>query len=140
MKATTFDSILFIKSLTFVMYHSIAMDYWHFAISYCDKQNFFVCYCTLLSLGDISKYFAIVKQKVICQTLKTLNVQSEADIQRRPSQTSTLTPYKQASFPLANFLPPHPAYFFLLTHLTSFPPHQTSPSHSLVPSPSFAPK
>jgi hypothetical protein len=34
-------------------------------IFYHTKQNFSVCYCTILTLGDNGKYFAIVKQKVI---------------------------------------------------------------------------
>jgi hypothetical protein len=71
-KAMIFHSIFFIKSLTFVSYCSIVMHYWHFVISYDDKQNFSLCYCTILSLGDIGKYFAIVKQKVIDQISQIL--------------------------------------------------------------------
>jgi hypothetical protein len=63
----------FLSPITFVPFHSIAMYYWHFKISYHDKQNFSVCYCTILPLGDIVKYFAIVKQKVIFPISKILN-------------------------------------------------------------------
>jgi hypothetical protein len=48
MKATIFYSIFFVKSLTFVPFCSIAMHYWHFVISYCDKEFFSVCCCTVL--------------------------------------------------------------------------------------------
>jgi hypothetical protein len=61
MKAAIFHGIFFVKSLTFILYRSIAMHNWHFMISYRDKQNFSVFYCTVLSLGNIGKYFAIVK-------------------------------------------------------------------------------
>ncbi len=67
MKATIFRGIFFIKSLTFVPFHSIAIYFWPFLILYRDKQNFSVFYCTVSPLGDICKYFAIVKWKVICQ-------------------------------------------------------------------------
>jgi len=66
-KATIFHSIFFVKSLTFVPFCSIAMQYWHFVFSYCDKWNFSVCCCTVSPLGDIGKYFAIIKWKVICK-------------------------------------------------------------------------
>ncbi len=73
MKATIiFHCIFFIKSLTFIAFHSIAMHYWHFMILYRNKQNFFVCCCTVSPLGDIGKYFAIIKQKVICQISQIL--------------------------------------------------------------------
>ncbi len=65
MKATIFHSVLSVKSLTFILFHSIAMCYWHFMISYHDKWNFSVCYRTVLPLSDISKYFAIIKWKGI---------------------------------------------------------------------------
>jgi hypothetical protein len=74
MKAMIFHGVFFVKSLTFVPLRSIAMHYWHFVILYCDKQNFSVCYCTVLPLGDIGKYFAIVKQKVIRQLLQILTL------------------------------------------------------------------
>jgi hypothetical protein len=51
------------------------MYYWHFVISYHDKQKFSVCYHTVSPLGDIGKYFTIVKRKVIfpiSQILTTL--------------------------------------------------------------------
>jgi hypothetical protein len=60
-----FHDIFSVKSLTFVLFHSVAMYYWHFIISYYDEQNFSVCYRTVLPLGNIGKYFAIVTQKVI---------------------------------------------------------------------------
>ncbi len=74
MKATIFRGTFFVKSLTFILYCSIVMHYWHFMISYCDKWNFSVSYCTILSLGSIGKYFAIVKWKVICQISPILNL------------------------------------------------------------------
>jgi hypothetical protein len=64
-KATICHDIFSVKSLTFVPFHSIAMYYWHFVISYRDEQNCSVCYRTVLSLGNIGKYFDIIKQKVI---------------------------------------------------------------------------
>ncbi len=67
MKATIFHSIFFVKSLTFVLFCSVAMHYLHFVISYRDKWNFSVNCCTVSPLGDIGKYFAIVKQKVIAK-------------------------------------------------------------------------
>jgi hypothetical protein len=67
-----FNSIFFIISLTFFPFHSIAMHYWHFVISYSDKQNFSDCYCNILPLGNIGKYFAIVKRKEICQISQIL--------------------------------------------------------------------
>ncbi len=54
-----------VQLLTFVPFHSIAMYYWHFVILYRDEQNFSVCYRTISPLGNIGKYFAIVKWKVI---------------------------------------------------------------------------
>jgi hypothetical protein len=51
--------------LTFVPFRSIVMYYWHFVISYHDQQKFSVCYHTVSPLGDIGKYFTIVKQEVI---------------------------------------------------------------------------
>ncbi len=50
-----------VKSLAFIPFHSIAMYFLHFVISYRDEQNFSVCYCTVLPLDNIGKYFAIVK-------------------------------------------------------------------------------
>ena len=73
-EAMIFHIIFFVKSLTFVPFHSIAMHYWHFVISYHDKWNFSVCCCTILPLGDIGKYFTIIKWKVICQILQILNM------------------------------------------------------------------
>jgi hypothetical protein len=72
-KATIFHGIFSVKSLTFIPFHSIAMYYWHFMISYHDKQKFSVCYHTVLHLGDIGKYFAIIKWKVIFPILQILN-------------------------------------------------------------------
>jgi hypothetical protein len=77
MKAMIFHSIFFVKSLCFIPFHSIAMHYWHFVILYGDKQNFSVCCCTVSPLGDISKYFAIVKWKAICQILQILTQGSQ---------------------------------------------------------------
>ncbi len=67
-----FHSIFFIKSLTFVLFRSIEMNYWHFMILYHDKWNFSVCCFTISPLGNISKYFAIIKWKVIHQILQIL--------------------------------------------------------------------
>ncbi len=53
-----------IQEETFVLFRSIVMYYWHFVISCWHEWNFSVCYCTILPLGNIGKYFAIVKQKV----------------------------------------------------------------------------
>ncbi len=64
-KATIFYNIFLVKSLTFVLFRSITKYYRHLVISYCDKQNFSVCYCTILPLDDIGKYFTIIKWKVI---------------------------------------------------------------------------
>ncbi len=61
MKALIFHSIFLVKSLTFVPFHSIGI----FMILYRDKQNFSVCYHTISPLGDIGKYFTIIKRKVI---------------------------------------------------------------------------
>ncbi len=49
------------------------MYYWHFIISYCDERNFSVCYHTNLPSGNIGKYFAIVKRKVIFPISQILN-------------------------------------------------------------------
>jgi hypothetical protein len=51
-----------VRSLAFILFCSIAMYFLHFVISYCDEQNFSVCYCTVLPLDNIGKYFAIVKR------------------------------------------------------------------------------
>jgi hypothetical protein len=48
-------------------------------ISYRDKQNSSVCYCTVSPLGNISKYFAIVKQKVIFSILQILYYDCKSD-------------------------------------------------------------
>ncbi len=72
-KATIFHDIFSVKSLTFVPFRSIAIYYWHFIISYRDKQNFSACYCTILPLGNIGKYFTILKQKVIFPILQLLS-------------------------------------------------------------------
>jgi hypothetical protein len=64
-KLPSFHDIFSVKSLTFVRFRSIAMYYWYFVISYRDKQNFSVCYCTVSPLCNIGKYFAIIKRKVI---------------------------------------------------------------------------
>jgi hypothetical protein len=61
MKAKIFHDIFSVKSLTFIPFCSIAMYYWHFVILYGDEQNFSVCYCTILPLGNTGKNFAIVK-------------------------------------------------------------------------------
>ncbi len=74
MKATIFHGIFFVKSLTFVLFHSIVMHYLYFMISYSDKRNFSVCYCTVSPLGDIGKYFTIVEQKVIRQISQILKI------------------------------------------------------------------
>jgi len=70
MKAMIFHDIFLVKSRTFIPFHPIAMYYWHFIILYCDEWNFSVCYCTVLPLGNIGKYFAIIKQKVIFPILQ----------------------------------------------------------------------
>jgi hypothetical protein len=72
MKATIFHCIFFIKSLTFVLFCSIAIHCWHFMILYHHKQFFSVCWHTVSPLGNIGKYFAIVKWKVIRQILQIL--------------------------------------------------------------------
>ncbi len=72
MKATISNSTFSVKSLTFIPFHSIAMYNWHFVISHRDKQNFSVCYRTVLPLGNIGKYFTIVKWKVIFPILQIL--------------------------------------------------------------------
>ncbi len=74
MKATIFQDISSVKLLTFVLLHSIAMYFLHFVISYCDEWNFSVCYCTILPLDNIGKYFAIIKCKVIFPISQILNV------------------------------------------------------------------
>jgi hypothetical protein len=76
MKATIFHDIFSVKSLTLVLFHSIAMYYWHFVISYHNKQNFSVCYQPILPLGYIGKYFAIIKQKGIFPILQIPNLQT----------------------------------------------------------------
>jgi hypothetical protein len=48
------------------------MYYWHFVILYRDQQNFSVCYRTISPLGNIGKYFAIIKRKVIFPILQIL--------------------------------------------------------------------
>ncbi len=72
MKATITHGTFSVKSLIFIPFRSIAIYYWHFVISHCDKQNFSVCYCTVLPLGNIGKYFAIIKWKVIFPILQIL--------------------------------------------------------------------
>jgi hypothetical protein len=61
-KAMIFHNIFSVKSLAFVPFHSTAIYFLHFVISYCDERNFSVCYCTVSPLDNIGKYFAIVKQ------------------------------------------------------------------------------
>ncbi len=73
MKATLFHGIFLVKSLTFIPFHSIAKYYWHFVISYCDRQKNFVRYHTVLPLGNIGKYFAIIKRKAIFPISQMLN-------------------------------------------------------------------
>jgi hypothetical protein len=68
-----FHDIFLVKSLTFIPFHSIAMYFLHFIISYRDVQNFTVCYCTISPLDNICKYFAIVKRKVIFPILQILS-------------------------------------------------------------------
>ena len=70
-KATIFHSIFLVKSLSFVLFCPVTKYYWHLVISYRDKWNSSICYCTVLPLGDISKYFTIIKQKVIFPILQT---------------------------------------------------------------------
>jgi len=65
-----------VKSLAFVLFRWIAMYFLHFVISYCDEWNFSVCYCTVLPLNNIDKYFAIVKWKVIFPILQILRARS----------------------------------------------------------------
>ncbi len=73
MKATIFHDIFLVKSLAFVPFHSIAMSFFHFVISYRDERNFSVCYCTVSPLDNIGKYFAIVKRLVIFPISQILN-------------------------------------------------------------------
>jgi hypothetical protein len=61
MIAMIFHDIFSVKSLTFILFRLIAMYFLHFIISYHDEQNFSVCYCTVLPLDNIGKYFAIIK-------------------------------------------------------------------------------
>jgi hypothetical protein len=69
-----YSTIFFsVKALTFVLFHLIAMYYWHFVISYCDERNFSVCYGTVSPLGNIGKYFAIIKRKEIFPILQILS-------------------------------------------------------------------
>ncbi len=77
MKPTIFHSIFSVNSLTFIPFRPITKYYWHFMISYCDEQNSSICYCTILPLGDISKYFAIVKRKVIFSISQILTSQAK---------------------------------------------------------------
>jgi hypothetical protein len=49
------------QTLTFIPFCPIMKYYWYFMILYCDKQNSSVRYHTVLPLGNIGKYFAIVK-------------------------------------------------------------------------------
>ncbi len=65
MKVMIFHNIFSVKSLAFVPFHSLAMYFLHFVISYGDERNFPVCYRTVLCLDNIGKYFGIVKWKVI---------------------------------------------------------------------------
>jgi hypothetical protein len=67
-----FHNIFLVQSLAFIPFHSIEMCYWHFIILYHDEQIFFVCYRSILPLGNISKYFAIIKRKVIFIILQIL--------------------------------------------------------------------
>jgi hypothetical protein len=61
MKAAIFHSIFSVKSLSFIPFRTIMKYYWHFVISHRGKQNSSVCYRTISPLGDIGKYFAIIK-------------------------------------------------------------------------------
>jgi hypothetical protein len=61
MKVMIFQNIFSVKSLAFVPFCLLAMNFLHFVISYGDEQNFPVCYHTVLPLDNIGKYFAIVK-------------------------------------------------------------------------------
>jgi hypothetical protein len=72
MKAMIFHDVFLVQLLTFVPFHSIVMYFWHFVISNRDEWNFSVCYWTISPLGNIGKYFAIVKQKVIFPILQIL--------------------------------------------------------------------
>ncbi len=73
-KATIFQGIYSVKSLTFIPFCPIAKYYWHFVISYRDKWKSSVCYCTISPLSNISKYFAIVKWKVNITVLQILSL------------------------------------------------------------------
>ncbi len=85
-KAMIFHNIFSVKSLTFVPFRSIAMYFLHFIISYHDKQNFSVCYCTVLPLDNIGKCFNIIKQKVIFSISQILNRQ----LTSKSQQTSNI--------------------------------------------------
>jgi hypothetical protein len=52
------------------------------------QKKISVCCCTVSPLGIISKYFAIVKQKVICQILQVL-------IFSHPFRTQYFGPYQK---------------------------------------------
>jgi len=78
-KAMIFHDIFLVKSLTLVLFRSIAKYYWHFMISYHDKQNFSVCYWPISPLGDIGKYFTIIKQKEIFPISQVPNLQTCCD-------------------------------------------------------------
>ncbi len=54
-------SMIFFWSFAFIPFRSLAMYFLHFVISYRDKQNILVCYCTVSPLDNIGKNFAIVK-------------------------------------------------------------------------------
>ncbi len=64
-KVTIFHNIFSVKSLAFVPFCLLAMQFLHFVISYDDERNFPVCYRSVSPLDNIGKYFAIVKLQVI---------------------------------------------------------------------------
>ncbi len=52
---------------------------WHFVILYRDERNSNVCYCTISPLGNICKYFTIVKWKVIFPISQILTLVYKTD-------------------------------------------------------------
>ncbi len=58
-KVTIFHDIFLVKSLAFVPFRSLAMQFLYFVILYDDERNFPVCYRSILPLDNIGKYFAI---------------------------------------------------------------------------------
>ncbi len=102
MKAMIFHDIFSVQLLTFVPFHLIAMYYWHFIISYRDEQKFSVCYRTLSPLGNIGKYFTIIKRKVIFPISQILIQKNRTGMGKNPiSLMPSMSPsnFKDKYFP-----------------------------------------